>query len=40
MSRAFIRQFYAEHLKRLTHEGDLDRVSAFLEEVKEKGGVI
>jgi CheY-like chemotaxis protein len=30
----------AEHLKRLIHEGDLDRVSAFLEQVKEKGGVV
>ena len=30
----------AEQLKRLVHEGDLDRVSAFLEQVKEKGGVV
>jgi CheY-like chemotaxis protein len=30
----------AECLKRLIHAGDLDRVSAFLEEVKEKGGVV
>ncbi len=29
----------AEHLKRLIHEGDLDRVGAFLDEVKSKGGV-
>jgi CheY-like chemotaxis protein len=30
----------AEYLKRLIHEGDLDRVSAFLDEVKEKGGLV
>jgi hypothetical protein len=30
----------AEHLKRLIHEGDLDRVSAFLEQVKQAGGVV
>jgi CheY-like chemotaxis protein len=30
----------AEYLKRLIHEGDLDRVSAFLEQVKAKGNLI
>jgi hypothetical protein len=30
----------AEHLKRLIHEGDLDRVSAFLEQVKQQGSVV
>jgi signal transduction histidine kinase/ligand-binding sensor domain-containing protein/CheY-like chemotaxis protein len=30
----------AEYLKRLIHEGDLDRVSAFLEKVKQEGGVV
>ncbi|MHB8520022.1 MAG: LamG-like jellyroll fold domain-containing protein [Limisphaerales bacterium] len=30
----------AEYLKRLIHEGDLDRVSAFLEKVQQEGGVI
>jgi hypothetical protein len=30
----------AEHLKRLIHDGDLDRVSVFLEEVKAKGNLI
>ena len=30
----------AEHLKRLIHAGDLDRVSAFLEQVKQAGGVV
>jgi signal transduction histidine kinase/CheY-like chemotaxis protein len=29
----------AEYLKRLIHEGDLDRVSAFLKKVKREGGV-
>jgi CheY-like chemotaxis protein len=29
----------AGYLKRLIHEGDLDRVSAFLEQVKREGGV-
>jgi len=29
----------AEHLKRLIHAGDLDRVSAFLEQIKREGGV-
>ena len=29
----------ADYLKRLIHEGDLDRVSAFLEQVKQEGGV-
>jgi CheY-like chemotaxis protein len=30
----------AEYLNRLIHEGDMDKVSAFLEEVKEAGGVV
>jgi CheY-like chemotaxis protein len=30
----------AEYLKRLIHAGDLDRVSAFLEQVKREGGVV
>ena len=30
----------AEYLKRLVHDGDLDRVSAFLEKVKQEGGVV
>jgi CheY-like chemotaxis protein len=29
-----------EHLKRLIHDGDLDRVSAFLEQVKREGKIL
>jgi CheY-like chemotaxis protein len=30
----------AEYLRRLIHEGDMDKVSEFLEQVKEKGSVL